>query len=104
MAGEIEKRTGYETRVTVLGHVQRGGAPSAFDRVLCSWYGVAAIDAVHDEAYGVQQTPDGGFIIAGGSGDEHPYSASGHAAGPSDEWKAYLVKTDARAGGSPWID
>ena len=51
---------------------------------------------IHDEAYGVQQTPDGGFIIAGGSGDEYPYSASGHAAGPSDEWKAYLVKTDAR--------
>lgn len=50
---------------------------------------------IHDEAYGVQQTPDGGFIIAGGTGDEHPYSASGHAAGPSDEWKAFLVKTDA---------
>ena len=50
---------------------------------------------IHDEAYGVQQTPDGGFIIAGGSGDEFPYSASGHPAGPSDEWKAYLVKTDA---------
>ena len=52
VASEIEKRTGYDTRVTVLGHVQRGGTPSAFDRVLCTWYGVAAIDAVHDEAYG----------------------------------------------------
>lgn len=52
VAAEIEKRTGYDTRVTVLGHVQRGGTPSAFDRVLCTWYGVAAIDAVHDEAYG----------------------------------------------------
>jgi len=51
---------------------------------------------IHDEAYGVQQTPDGGFIIAGGSGDEFPYSASGHPAGPSDEWKVYLVKTDAQ--------
>jgi len=51
---------------------------------------------IHDEAYGVQQTPDGGFIIAGGSGDEYPYSESGHPAGPSDEWKVYLVKTDAR--------
>jgi beta-galactosidase len=51
---------------------------------------------IHDEAYGVQQTPDGGFIIAGGSGDEFPYSASGHPAGPSDEWKVYLVKTDTR--------
>ena len=52
VASEIEKRTGFDTRVTVLGHVQRGGTPSAFDRVLCTWYGVAAIDAVHDEAYG----------------------------------------------------
>ena len=52
VASEIEKRTGFDTRVTVLGHVQRGGSPSAFDRVLCTWYGVAAIDAVHDEAYG----------------------------------------------------
>jgi beta-galactosidase len=51
---------------------------------------------IHDEAYGVGQTADGGFIIAGGSGDEYPYSKSGHRAGPSDEWKAYLVKTDAQ--------
>jgi hypothetical protein len=50
---------------------------------------------IHDEAYGVQQTPDGGFIIAGGTGDEYPYSETGHPAGPSDEWKAYLVRTDA---------
>jgi beta-galactosidase len=50
---------------------------------------------IHDEAYGVGQTGDGGFIIAGGSGDEFPYSESGHPAGPSDEWKAYLVRTDA---------
>jgi hypothetical protein len=49
---------------------------------------------IHDEGYGVQQTPDGGFIIAGGTGDEYRYSESGHPAGPSDEWKAYLVKTD----------
>jgi hypothetical protein len=49
---------------------------------------------IHDEAYGVRQTPDGGYIIAGGSGDEYSYSESGHPAGPSDEWKAYLVKTD----------
>ncbi len=49
---EIEKRTGYETRVTILGHVQRGGSPTAFDRVLSTWFGVAAIDAVHDKAFG----------------------------------------------------
>jgi hypothetical protein len=50
---------------------------------------------IHDEAYAVRQTPDGGFIIAGGSGDEYSYSESGHSAGPSDEWKAYLVRTDS---------
>jgi phosphofructokinase-like protein len=52
VAAEIERRTGFETRVTVLGHVQRGGTPTAFDRVLCTWYGVEAIDAVHDGAFG----------------------------------------------------
>ncbi len=52
IGGEIERRTGYETRVTILGHVQRGGTPLAYDRVLATRYGVAAIDAVHDGAYG----------------------------------------------------
>jgi len=51
---------------------------------------------IHDEAYGVRQTLDGGYIIVGGSGDEYLYSASGHPAGPSDEWKVYLVKTDSK--------
>lgn len=52
VAKEIEERTGYETRVTILGHVQRGGTPTSFDRVLASRYGVAAIDAIHDGAFG----------------------------------------------------
>jgi len=52
VAGEIEKRTGFETRVTVLGHIQRGGTPTAFDRVLCTRFGVAATDAVHDGKFG----------------------------------------------------
>jgi len=52
VADEIETRTGYETRVTILGYTQRGGVPTAYDRVLSSWYGVAAIDAVHDGAWG----------------------------------------------------
>ena len=56
---------------------------------------------IHDEAYGVRQTPDGGYVICGGSGDESSYSASGHAAGPSDEWKVYLVKTDS-SGETVW--
>jgi 6-phosphofructokinase 1 len=50
---EIEQRTGYETRATVLGHVQRGGTPTAFDRVLATRFGLAAIDAVHDGAWGM---------------------------------------------------
>jgi ATP-dependent phosphofructokinase / diphosphate-dependent phosphofructokinase len=50
---EIERRTGYETRATVLGHVQRGGTPTAFDRVLATRLGLAAIDAAHDQAWGM---------------------------------------------------
>ena len=50
---EIEQRTGFETRATVLGHVQRGGTPTAFDRVLATRFGLAAIDAVHDGAWGM---------------------------------------------------
>ncbi|MBV8430018.1 MAG: 6-phosphofructokinase [Solirubrobacterales bacterium] len=49
---EIEERTGYETRATVLGHVQRGGTPTAFDRVLATRLGLAAIDAVHEGRWG----------------------------------------------------
>ena len=49
---EIESRTGFETRATVLGHVQRGGTPTAFDRVLATRLGLAAIDAVHDGKWG----------------------------------------------------
>jgi 6-phosphofructokinase 1 len=50
---EIERRTGYETRATVLGHVQRGGTPTAFDRVLATRLGLAAIDAAHEGAWGM---------------------------------------------------
>ena len=49
---EIEQRTGYETRVTILGHVQRGGTPTAYDRVLATRFGVAAMDAVDAGRYG----------------------------------------------------
>ncbi len=51
LASEIEGRLGIETRVTVLGYVQRGGTPTAFDRVLSTRYGVAAADAAHDGAW-----------------------------------------------------
>src|SRR2546425_8571694 len=47
LAREIEKRTGFETRAVVLGHIQRGGSPTAFDRVLATRYGLGAIDMVH---------------------------------------------------------
>jgi 6-phosphofructokinase 1 len=50
---EIEDRTGFETRATVLGYVQRGGTPTAFDRVLATRLGLAAIDAAHDEQWGM---------------------------------------------------
>jgi phosphofructokinase-like protein len=52
IANAIEERTGFETRMVLLGHIQRGGTPTAFDRVLSTRYGVAAIDAVHKEAWG----------------------------------------------------
>ena len=52
LAAEIEKRTGKEARPTVLGHIQRGGTPTAFDRVLATRFGLHAIDAVHDGDYG----------------------------------------------------
>jgi 6-phosphofructokinase 1 len=50
---EIEDRTGFETRAAVLGHIQRGGTPTAFDRVLATRLGVAAIDAAHDGRWGM---------------------------------------------------
>lgn len=52
LAEEIERRTGLESRVTILGHVQRGGTPSAFDRILATRLGIAAIEAVHDGDFG----------------------------------------------------
>ena len=52
IAHVIADRTGFETRVVQLGHVQRGGTPTAFDRVLSTRFGVAAIDAVHARAWG----------------------------------------------------
>ena len=49
---------------------------------------------IHDEAYGVRQTPDGGYVIVGGTGDEFEYSEKGHPRGSSNIWQVYLVKTD----------
>jgi 6-phosphofructokinase 1 len=59
---EIEQRTGFETRATVLGHVQRGGTPTAFDRVLATRVGVAAIDAAHEGRWGTMPALRGNRI------------------------------------------
>ncbi len=59
----IEEKTGFETRVTVLGHIQRGGTPSAYDRVLACRYGVAAMDAVHKGHFGTLVSLRGNQIV-----------------------------------------
>lgn len=63
LAREIEHRTGLETRNVVLGHIQRGGTPSAFDRVLASRYGIGAIDQVHKAEFGVMVALRGTDIV-----------------------------------------
>ncbi len=63
LADEIEKRTGKEARCTVLGHTQRGGTPTAFDRVLATRFGVHAIGAVHDGAFGMMVALRGTDIV-----------------------------------------
>ncbi len=60
---EIERRTGFETRVTVLGHVQRGGTPTAFDRVLATRLGLAAIDAASAGSWGMMPALRGTRIV-----------------------------------------
>lgn len=52
IAREIEKRTGFESRVVILGHIQRGGSPSAFDRMLATRFGVYAVDMIEREEFG----------------------------------------------------
>lgn len=52
IAPEISARTGFESRVVQLGHIQRGGTPTSYDRVLSTRFGLAAVDAVHDKAFG----------------------------------------------------
>jgi 6-phosphofructokinase 1 len=62
LEAEIERRTGFETRVTILGHVQRGGTPVAFDRVLGTRLGTAAMDAVAAERFGTMLAAVGSEI------------------------------------------
>ena len=63
LAAEIEKRTGKEARTTVLGHIQRGGTPTAFDRVLATRFGLHAIDAVQDGDWGKMVALQGTNIV-----------------------------------------
>jgi ATP-dependent phosphofructokinase / diphosphate-dependent phosphofructokinase len=52
LAAEVQRRTGFESRHTTLGHIQRGGSPTAYDRVLATRFGVEAVAAVHDGDFG----------------------------------------------------
>jgi ATP-dependent phosphofructokinase / diphosphate-dependent phosphofructokinase len=63
LAEEIESRTGRESRAVVLGHTQRGGTPTAFDRWLATRFGLHAIEAVHDEVFGVMVALRGTDIV-----------------------------------------
>jgi 6-phosphofructokinase 1 len=63
LARDIEERTGYETRVTVLGHVQRGGSPTPRDRILATRYGLKAADLVHEGRFGRMAALHGDAIV-----------------------------------------
>jgi ATP-dependent phosphofructokinase / diphosphate-dependent phosphofructokinase len=63
LAREIEERTGFETRVTVLGHVQRGGSPTPRDRVLATRYGLKAADLVQEQKWGTMAALQGDSIV-----------------------------------------
>ncbi|MGH9508666.1 MAG: 6-phosphofructokinase [Terriglobales bacterium] len=64
LAREIESRTGFETRNVVLGHIQRGGSPTAFDRMLATRYGMGAIDMAHQEKFGTMVALRGTDIVS----------------------------------------
>lgn len=63
LANAIEERTGFETRVTVLGHLQRGGSPTVYDRVLATRVGVAAADYVREGRFGYMPALRGNKIV-----------------------------------------
>jgi phosphofructokinase-like protein len=63
LGDEIERRTGKEARATVLGHIQRGGTPTAYDRVLATRFGLHAVDAVHEGDSGVMVALQGTDIV-----------------------------------------
>jgi 6-phosphofructokinase 1 len=63
IAEEIERRTGFEARTTVLGHVLRGGSPTAYDRVIATRFGIEAIDAANDGDFGVMVALRGTDVV-----------------------------------------
>ena len=63
LAPELEAMTGIETRATILGHIQRGGVPTAFDRVLATRLGMAAIDSVVEGRWGTMVSLNGTDIV-----------------------------------------
>ena len=63
LARELEHRTGFESRAVILGHIQRGGSPTAFDRMLATRYGIGAIDAVHRGDFGSMVALKGSDIV-----------------------------------------
>ena len=63
LASEIEKRTGFETRFVILGHIQRGGTPTAFDRMLGTRFGIAAVDLVDEGKFGKMVSLQGNKIV-----------------------------------------
>ena len=64
LAREVENRTGFETRSVVLGHIQRGGSPTAFDRMLATRYGMGAIDMAHQGKFGSMVALKGTDIVS----------------------------------------
>jgi ATP-dependent phosphofructokinase / diphosphate-dependent phosphofructokinase len=63
LAPAIEELTGFDARVTILGHVQRGGSPGAFDRVLGSSFGVHAVDLAHRGEWGTMVGMQGNVVV-----------------------------------------
>jgi len=63
LAGQVERLTGFEARSTTLGHIQRGGTPTAFDRVLATRFGVEAVEAVHDGDFAIMVALQAAAIV-----------------------------------------
>ena len=63
IADEVEELTGIESRVTVLGHLQRGGSPTAFDRILSTRFGYKAVDLIIEKKFGHMVSLRGNHIV-----------------------------------------